>query len=203
MMKKLLLYLISASMMTLLCHGCNKTVTPSVSITEKSIDINVGETRLINVVVTPESLSETGLIWKSQNETIASVDLKGNVTGIAEGNTEIIVEVGDLSASCNVNVHYVHAEKINLDIVSKTIQIGCTFTIKAEVLPENATDKTLVWHSADESIASVDANGQVTAIALGETKISVTCGDIQAVCSVNVVETAVEGNHEGVTIDKW
>jgi len=54
------------------------------------------------------------------------------------------------------------------------------------VKPENTTDKTVAWKSADERIATVDSNGTVTAVAVGSVDVTASCGEVKAVCKVTV-----------------
>lgn len=64
-----------------------------------------------------------------------------------------------------------------------------TYQLTANVLPETATDKSLVWSSDNSVVASVDQNGLVTAVSVGEASITVTAvdGGFTAVCKVSVV----------------
>ena len=68
---------------------------------------------------------------------------------------------------------------------SLVLDVGETAQLTAAVVPEGTTDG-LVWSSADESVATVDANGLVTAVGPGRTVISATAGSVSAVCSVTV-----------------
>ena len=63
---------------------------------------------------------------------------------------------------------------ISVDPVSKTVKVGESFTITASIIPENATDTNVLWNSKDESIASVDTKGKVTAKKEGTTNIVAT-----------------------------
>ena len=60
-----------------------------------------------------------------------------------------------------------------------------TAALTATVSPDNATDKTVAWTSADEKVATVE-NGVVTAVGNGTTTITAQAGDKTAVCTVTV-----------------
>lgn len=62
-------------------------------------------------------------------------------------------------------------------------QPGYYFLLNVVVIPENTTDE-LVFTSGDESVATVDANGRITAVSEGKTVIYITCGDKQLTCPV-------------------
>lgn len=79
----------------------------------------------------------------------------------------------------------VPATDVTLSESSLVLDVGETAQLTAAVVPEGTTDK-LVWSSADESVATVDANGLVTAVGPGRTVISATAGSVSAVCSVTV-----------------
>lgn len=65
---------------------------------------------------------------------------------------------------------------------------GASIKLKATVLPENASDKSVTWRSKDKKIATVDAKGKVTAVGNGSTRITVTTKDGKktAECTVKV-----------------
>ena len=71
-------------------------------------------------------------------------------------------------------------EDVTLNNTEGILMVGNTYTIKATVTPENATDKTVTWTSSDEKVATVDANGKVTAKAVGTTAITAKAGDKSA-----------------------
>ncbi|MBQ3689141.1 MAG: Ig domain-containing protein [Bacteroidales bacterium] len=90
---------------------------------------------------------------------------------------------------------------ITLDKTTLEITVGETVTLTATVTPETATDKTVTWSSADESIATVDAEGKVTAVAVGTVKITATANDgsnVKAECEVTVKAATVLS---GVLVD--
>ena len=70
--------------------------------------------------------------------------------------------------------------------------IGTKEQLTATVSPDNATDKTIVWTSSDSNIATVDENGNVTAVAIGSATITASCGNVKAECKVTVLAIEVE-----------
>jgi hypothetical protein len=68
----------------------------------------------------------------------------------------------------------VSVERVSLEQIDVLLRIGETFQLKAFVMPEDAADKTLAWHSDNDAVASVDNNGLVTAVSRGTAKITVS-----------------------------
>ena len=78
-------------------------------------------------------------------------------------------------------------ESVTLDKTELALTVGGDdVTLKATVLPEDATDKTVTWTSSKTAVATVDATGKVTAVAVGEATITATAGDKTATCKVTV-----------------
>ena len=81
---------------------------------------------------------------------------------------------------------------VALDKTELALTVGdAAVQLKATVLPEDATDKTVTWSSDKTSVATVDATGNVTAVAEGEATITATAGDKTATCKVTVTAAAV------------
>ena len=75
---------------------------------------------------------------------------------------------------------------VALDKTSAELQVGKTLTLTATVTPDNATDKAVAWTSSNVAVATVDANGVVTAKAEGTATITATAGGKTATCTVTV-----------------
>ncbi|SEQ14313.1 alpha-amylase [Lachnospiraceae bacterium RM5] len=88
----------------------------------------------------------------------------------------------------DVNVTGVTLDKSKLSILPGTIA-----TLKATVLPTDATNTGVTWSSSNASVATVDSNGKVTAVANGTAVITVTTddGDFTAKCNVEVTDNPV------------
>ena len=75
---------------------------------------------------------------------------------------------------------------VALDKTSAELQVGKTLTLTATVTPDNATDKAVAWTSSNVAVATVAANGVVTAKAEGTATITATAGGKTATCTVTV-----------------
>ena len=78
---------------------------------------------------------------------------------------------------------------VTLNKTSLSLEVNSVAKLTATIAPDNATDKTLVWMSNDETIVKVDVNGNVTAVAIGSATITVKAGNQSATCSVTVNKT--------------
>ena len=103
---------------------------------------------------------------------------------------------------CNKGVDsiYVNGVSININVVE--MMEGEVGTLIATVNPSNASNKKVYWTSSDQSVATVDNNGKVTAIKAGTTTVTVTTedGGKTATCKVTVKEKIYPVT--GVTLDK-
>lgn len=93
-----------------------------------------------------------------------------------------------LSATTKVTVS-TKVEKIELDKTEGILYVGNSVTVNAAVTPDNATDTTVTWSSSDESVATVDETGKITAVATGNATITATSNsdaDVNATYDVTV-----------------
>ena len=80
-----------------------------------------------------------------------------------------------------VYTDYVAVQEVALDKAELTLVEGETGMLKAGVLPEDATEKTVAWESSDPAVASVDENGTITAVKEGRAVITAKAGGASAV----------------------
>ncbi len=169
-----------------------ETPAESIILNTESAELKVGESILLEATVLPEDATDKTVRWSSEDEAIAYVDVKGNVTALGLGETYIIASCGEATSLCKISVIPTPAESIYLNREFAELKVGESIVLEANVLPEDATDKTVTWHSEDPNIASVDENGNVTAVSLGETTITARCGEASASCKISVVPTPAE-----------
>lgn len=158
-----------------------------VKISQTDLKIGKGQNRQLFLTVTPQNFTDE-VAWKSGNTDIATVTTDGAVRGISCGTTNIKVTVGNVSSSCNVTV-YQPITSIRLNKSSAALAAGDTLALTASVYPNDATDPRYSWSSTDPSIASVNENGVVTALAKGEATITAAASDgsgVTASCTISV-----------------
>ena len=179
---------------------CDVTVTAgtvaveSVSLNKSTLSLEEGATETLTATVNPSNATDKSVTWSSSNSAVAMVDANGKVTAVAAGEAEITVTTTDgaKTATCAVTVtaSAVAVESVSLNKTELSLIVGAEETLTATVLPENADNKAVTWSSSDESVATVDANGKVKAIAIGEAVITVTTADggKTASCTVTVTK---------------
>lgn len=159
----------------------------SISMSTDELFLEKGQSFKLEATVLPDNASEKTVQWTSSDTSIATVDQNGTVNAIAAGKTTVMASAGGVSASCAVTVVFIPVSSIYLDQNSVTLEIGETVTLTATVSPKEATDKTVRWTSSDESVATVDQSGQVTAVNSGSATIKAVAGDYAASCAVKVI----------------
>ena len=210
--------LVAAVLLTTNFWSCSKDEEPvpeptppvvsvtSVTLNKTATSIQVGGTETLTATVSPKDAANKKVTWKSSNAAIASVDANGKVTGVKAGEATITVttEDGGKTATCKVTVSdkEIKVTGVKLNKSETSLLVGGNETLTATVLPEDATNQNVTWKSDKPEIATVDANGKVTAVKVGEATITVTTedGGKTATCKVTVSETSVAVT--GVTLNK-
>lgn len=140
----------------------------------------VGESVQVTATIEPENATNKNVIWTSSNPSVASVNENGLVTGISDGETIITAtceENENIKASLTITVNSnIYISRLSLSSVIG-IKVGTSSQITATIQPENATNKTLEWTSSNEEIATVDQEGNVTGISVGNVTITAKTTD--------------------------
>ena len=160
---------------------------------EDEIELKAGQTYQLKPYISPSDATNKKLKYTSSDTKVAEVSASGRVTARSEGEAKIRAAATDGSdeyAVCYVTVTgKAKVTGITLDRTSAEVKRGEKLTLNVTVSPSYASNKKVVWKSANTKIATVDANGSVTAKAPGRTKITVTSSEnssYQASCTVTV-----------------
>lgn len=170
----------------------------SVSLDQSSLEVSIGETYEFEATVLPENATNKELIWSSSDESVLTVN-DGVITAIKEGKATVTVKSKDgfKSSSCEVTVNkapsIIHVSSVSLNETTLNIETGDRYTLIATVLPADASDKSVNWSSNNESVATVNSKGKITAVGAGQATITVTTtdGGLIASCTVNVSQKLV------------
>ena len=143
--------------------------------------------------ITPSNATDKTESYNSSNPMIAPVSDEGLVSAVAIGDATISISVDGKSARFTVTVEKIAVESVTLPAELSngvTLKKGETLDIagKATVKPENATNRTESYDSSVPTIASVSAEGLVTALEVGTTTISVTIDGVSASFDLTVAE---------------
>ncbi len=183
-----------------------KTPVSSVTLADcPEDDLFVGNTLQLTAIVAPYNADDKTVSWESSDESVLTVDSSGVVTAISEGTATITVTTrdGGFTDACEINARIEIISVYGLTIggcPTTLLNTGDTHQLIANVAPENATDKRVIWSSSNTQVATVDENGLVTAISQGSVAITATThdGGFTRTCSVGIRSTGISVT--GVTL---
>ena len=186
-----------------LIASCNVTITPSIilptniSLNETSTGIIVGSSKQLTATVLPADATDKSVTWSvTSGSGVVSVDSNGLVTALKVGSAVVEAKTSnEIKATCNISVvaKEILPTEVTLNATSVSMKDNETKQLIATVLPENATDKSVTWSViSGEDNVSVDSNGVVTAIKVGESVVQVkTSNNKIAKCNITVFSSAI------------
>lgn len=184
---------------TTTCKVTVKAVYPtSVKLDARSMTIDYGQVKKLTATVSPSNCSYRSVSWKSSNPSAVYVNKNGYIKGMKSGATATITcttNTGAKVAYCKVTVNSVAAESVSLDKVTLSLSADQTYRLTATVEPSNATDKTVIWSSANTRVCKVSSNGLIVPVSDGTTIVTCTTNDggHVAYCVVQVKSVKVLG----------
>ncbi|MCY3774034.1 MAG: Ig-like domain-containing protein [Gemmatimonadetes bacterium] len=153
-------------------------------------------------------MSGQSVTWSSGDEAVATVSGAGLVTAVGNGMVEITAKSGSLSASASITVTTPVATSITIEPASHTLEaIGATVQLMATVRDQSnnvMTDVAVTWSSSDETVATVDDQGLVTAVGNGMAEITAQAGDAMGTAAIIVSQVpaniSIEVDAEATTL---
>ena len=188
--------IISANVNGTVAATCVVTVTggETPSITGITLDktnatMYINDTLKLNATVTKIGTIDTTVTWSSSDTDIVTVDASGLVTAVGKGTAKIIATAGNKTATCTIEVkEKPKVTGISLDKTDATLDIGNTLKLNANVSTSGDIDYIVNWSSSNTNIATVDNNGNVTALASGTAIITATVDGFSDTCTIVVNE---------------
>ena len=181
----------------------------SVSIDPASVTLALNEEKSLSLILDPSD-AEVAIHWESSFPSIAKVEMTSKttakVTGLAAGQSQLTVYAGNLTATCLVTVQSteggIHVTSVTLNEHELELSVNQQFQLVATVLPENATEKGVVWSSnVSGSKLQVSPTGMVTCLQACEAVVTVRCKDnayISDSCTIKVTDGGSSGSDEEV-----
>lgn len=191
-------YYFSVLIVLFLCcavPSCNKAEdkpveATAVQLSQEVLDLTVGDTVRLSAFLVPENAVGPIMVWSSTDEGVASVDERGLVTALDEGETVILAKSGALGASCRVNVSRVQLTSLNMDRADWEMPVGDDVHLGLVAAPLDAVTSGAVWSSSDNAVVTVN-DGIVNAVSAGQATVTASLDGFSAVCDITVVEKTV------------
>lgn len=156
---------------------CKIPVT-GISLTKATATLSAGSQDQLGATVLPSNATDRSVMWSSADSSIATVNQLGYVTGVGRGITDIIATTFSkgLSAKCIYTV-VASVYGVNMAKSQETIFVGESIMLGYNLLPANADNPNVRWNSNNPDVATVDANGNVIGMSIGNATITITTVD--------------------------
>ncbi|MCL2883281.1 MAG: Ig-like domain-containing protein [Coriobacteriia bacterium] len=183
-----------------------------ITMNKQSVSLTAGQTMVLAATLWPANATNKKVTWSSTDTHVATVDAEGNVTAVGAGTAKILATSSDggwvALAAVTVASMGVAVNGVTLDQASLDLTVGDTARLTATVSPADASSPEVAWMSDNEDVATVDAEGNVTAVGAGTATVTATAtattgdGVFTAMATVTVsdasaVKEATQGNDTG------
>lgn len=178
---KIIIYTVCVLLALSVCVSACGDSDPVLSLDKKKVTLEQGKSVKLTPLVDHGDAKKLKFTWTTSDPAVATVK-NGSVKAVGAGTAEITCKTTlkngiVLKAKAAVTVN-VPVKNIKFSLKKeKKLFVGETYTIEYQIQPEDASDKSLKWSSSDPSIATVDANGTVKAVAAGKATITAKTKD--------------------------
>lgn len=178
------------------------TPAQSISLDRKTAVLRDGETVQLNPVILPETTTNKFVFFESSDLDVATVDNAGLVTAHNVGEATITATtINGLSDECVITVVPTLATEITLTPLMLEVEVGKSVGLTVDFIPATTTDKTIIWQSSNQAVASVDEAGNVTGQAAGTARIIASTADGSGLTAMSFVTVMPMAGVDGVSID--
>ena len=176
-------------------------ITSKVKLNKTEATIENGKTVTLKATITPTTLPDKSVTWKSSNTSVATVTSTGKVKGVKLGTATITCtsNMTGAKATCKVTIA---GGSITLNKSEAIIEKGKTLTLKATVAPETLEDKSVTWESSNTAVATVTTAGKVKGVKAGTATITCTSNATGAKATCKVTVGYVKLDQTEVTVKK-
>ena len=178
---------------TLTCEVTVLLPVSSITLSQRKMELSVGDVvDLPTAQLKPSNASVTELVWTSSNEKVAVITEDGRLSIVGDGTAKITATSAQPFSNppkASFTVTAVRNVSEIQMVEELLLAVGDDAQLKATVLPEDATDRSLNWGTSDDSVATVDRAGKVHGIGAGTAVITCRAADgsgVKAQCTVTV-----------------
>ena len=203
---------------------CKVAVKPrlvqSISLNATQKELIIGDSFTLTATLSPENATNHNVIWKLVSGDAITLSSDGVIQAKKVGEALVRAEAADgsgITAECKVVVKPRMVQSISLNATKKDLLVGETFTLTATAMPENATNRNVIWKLVSGNAISLSNTGVIQAKKVGEALVRAEAADdsrITAECKVVVKprlmqaislklekDTVAVGEHFTVTAD--
>ncbi len=181
----------------------------SIELRPSSLEMVEGDQYDLTTIVRDSNsrvVDNPSLEWSTSDDSIATVD-DGQLTAVAEGVATITAETDGVSETTEITVVRPSVASIDLTPPAATLQVGLETTLSARALASDGSElnwPTIAWSSDDDTVASVDANGTVTAEGTGTAFITAAADGVERLSVITVTERqpdAISVSPQNMTVE--
>ncbi len=176
----------------------------SIGISQANATFYIGESLTLTAELKPSNVTYNTIEWVSSDNNVVTVSENGRVTAVGKGEATVTAKSDGKEATCHFTV-LVPLTGLSFDQSSMELFNGASATLTVIKSPSDATLRgEIVWKSSDTSVATINADGLVTAIAKGSAKITASVDGCTAECAVSVLAsvTGISISQASATINK-
>ena len=162
------------------------------TLSETETTMNIGGTKTLSITAFVPEYATASANFSSSNTDVATVNKNGVITAKAIGDAVITATIGEVEKSCTVHVVAVTVNSISFANEAISLTLGSSLQLTPTVDPaEAASQYTISYESDNEAVATVDADGKVTSVAVGDAVITATIDNQSAQITIHVVAAAM------------
>ncbi len=174
----------------------------SVRLSKSKLSLALYGSMQLGAAIKPEDAYNATLTWTSSAPEIVSVDQNGWIAGLSGGTATVMATAPNgKKAKCKVTVREIRPESVRFEQPYVSLNPGDTFATRVTLSPETVSNPAVSFASDNPAVATVDANGLITAVDYGKATVTVTAvsGGASSACRVNVVKPGTK-RMEGLII---
>ena len=152
---------------------------PEIRFREESVTLNRGGKQRLEVEILPADASVPGMDWTSSDSSVARVSRDGTVTAHRVGTSVVTCTVrGGSGASASITVNVINGiTSLSFRADSVSLMIGEELETALRIRPKDASNRTVLYASSDESVASVTQDGVLRGISAGSCTVTAVAAD--------------------------